>query len=1595
MLAKYFHELADTGEAGFEGVIRKLLIEQTGFEFRLSRTGSQYGRDARAKAAQSGSVMFECKNYRKVDFDERELIAEFDQAIGDDRLLDIWILAASKPIPDQLSTQLGKKAAREHVDFLGLDCGLPNQPESLDYLAAASPDVLLDALTKKGVDAKTIADAKQSMSSIAASAGFSKRIENIRQQLIAPSLGWPTWRNEAAKQWLTCLADEHDSRARFGQPLHLLSPSSHNVLRKKATAALDKWWQQWSKKTSFFAMLGDEGDGKTWSVAQWLTVNLQKDTNFPPVIFLSSIDARGSGSLEELILLKLETEFGTQNWKERLQRWRSSKGSHGDGPLAVVVLDGLNERQTPEFWRAVLDSAAAPAWKESLAVICTARTRYWNEFFKPLPYWQVTNHAISPYDDDELKQALSARKQNLDEYPSTLHPLLRKPRYLDLAVKHREQLKARGDFTIARLIYEDWRDRYQRKTACPMSEEQFNDLLTGMGKDFLAGQEQWDPQAITERLALTEDKVSAFRELSTGDILNKTAGTWQIQPGPLSLGLGMLLCSQLQQSGREGKALSEVIASWIEPYSGVDLQSRILELAALHSLMTEHSSSIRIELLSAWLGTQNPDSTLEESVIRRFTAYLPENSDTYFDLAEKIWSSGCDNPWAQELLLRGFIGWAHTAQHVIDVLPARFQRWLGMIPKNGLPIFRRSDDAGEEVRKIRQQLISLFGESALVDSDTVSLEGYNFVLIEDDGWLRLARVALAIISTFDDRRRFLPQIVTAMIADSVFSDDFNYPEKMDLLQWVLRSSKTDLSSALLTLATPLLNSTSLPCKRAAARLCTSVGTKLGWNQWEALDQDALFPTPEWVKKQQENLFDSLFAVPTVALEAYPEQDDFKPWNFLEKARWCVTQRTFAPRGDVSALLLPVFDRFEGKTLWNDSGLSSEEHFLNQYQPVLARYCPSRLCDLLRANFTAALQRSVSADNKSGLLQKLRHLFSTVFGSNVSNASASSKLTSLLYLRFEINKHDLLLRDAERQLLELAWRANQRQLLNSDTDHQYTESLIFQAILPRWTAQQQLTELLHRSDKAFELATYPVCFCAYDSITFQEPMSMHAWLRSLHFLAATKRGPLSGSQIKSCLDSKNPKLQSAILKYLSACATADDIKEYFLKAWHWQAGMTFAEQEYGAYLLISHADGDIDDLIEVVPPTRRGTLLVKRGANNQQMSEYTRWLDAALTKMINFEIPEDFPKIKIDYYSALPAPPHPVSVIHDEESQRIRFVSPESVWGGRLSTDFPDFDRDIEKLNKIWKGRNETLERVTHEGAAAGHHWVSNIFHPEGLVEAIDNEPGIVDTWLAKALDSRTLYQAGSFYQALCEALFETPHCHEDACNLYRALKREGRFTHIVVPHMSFLYLDLVVARSSRTAEIEKLWLEKYNSCTSDKDLLELAIQLRFTPNSEAGSWFKNHLEREMRSGIPYNQARSYGLLGFLEEDPQAAWLLESIPKDTYWLKDVQRIAQERFSDGVDCRFWFNKFCAEPDTDQAWCAFQLFLSCADRRCWLWLDLEITANSAEKVRFVELNRHSIERACKENEKELDEKFLDCKVDLNLSPWLPFSKPATSAL
>jgi hypothetical protein len=176
-------------------------------------------------------------------------------------------------------------------------------------------------------------------------------------------------------------------------------------------------------------------------------------------------------------------------------------------------------------------------------------------------------------------------------------------------------------------------------------------------------------------------------------------------------------------------------------------------------------------------------------------------------------------------------------------------------------------------------------------------------------------------------------------------------------------------------------------------------------------------------------------------------------------------------------------------------------------------------------------------------------------------------------------------------------------------------------------------------------------------------------------------------------------------------------------------------------------------------------------------------------------------------------------------------------------------------------------------------------------------------------------------------------------------------------------------------------------CNTDKQLFEIALAAQY--NGRA-SWLAAQIDQDRSSQVAWKIRRSYVLEAFTIGNPISlsdAWPCGPTTSEMAELRhwSARQRLQEAFS-----RHWWQEFVTAPDYLAAYRAWILFLKSSDRRAYIFLRnaASLLEDESEfgrrKWAHLKLNKHNMERAFEENEKNLDERFLHRSVSKEIPPW-----------
>jgi hypothetical protein len=1556
-LIQILRALPPAGRNGFEGLIAGLLEALTGFHFILARSGSQEGRDMSSRPPNGNVVAVECKRYgQDTELDERQLLGELIQAAHAIPDLDLWVLVTSREVPSQLSESLNRLASQSGLGFFALSSGDGN-PSSLEVLCANSPKTLSGHSGVKAiVNQKEI---KPLLNSISQQATYLRRLSAVKEHFSSPLVGYDNWRTQHNQSFLQALTTDQEARANFGQPINVEQHGVMLIRRSAAWDSLAKWYREWRDKHSFLAVLGEEGDGKTWGVASWLSAQVKSNEDFPAVIFLSSTDiseAELSVDLRPLFAELISRRLlgvPTGQSKRRLDRWLSRPS--GDVPLFLLVFDGINERRSHEWWRGLLERLMGKPWSKQAAVLTTCRTSYWERYFQKLRHLPTSSFVVGPYNDGELNAALEHHNLRRESLQDAVLPLIRKPRYFDLMVKHYDQIAQSGDVTVARLLFEDWRDRWERKQAITLTVEDFQNVIRQLAQQHQGANYRFSEQQVADALPPFLDRQLILEELRTGGVLQASGGKYKVNDQSIVFGLGLLLVKQLEQTTATGQDPRETIGGWMEPHADMDMKAAICEFAALYVLGSNILPlEYKVALLESWVESHNPKQNTENDL----TAYLPMDPHAYVALAEAVWSDAYDNRWAQEILTRSFMRW-YDYSSVSTVLLAAFERWLGLVHIQGSPLRRNST---EEAERNQQKIAARLGRK--VGLGSVQVGAYELTVIDDDGQLRLSRVALAVISHLR-RNQFMRALATGCLADAIMGCS----DKYELSSWVVRSSQQDVWPDLKQEVDQLLAIGSSTGRKAASRLLSFEGGA----EASILQQTIPKETPDQsiTERHDEDPCISVVQLNRAQCITCLQREDLNPdWMARQIRPYVIDPTLPVPQSFITRLGVSV-DNINTDQMWVVLGTTGEDYQFETAEPALAAHAPNAI-----AGFIRLLARKIS--NRRGIERR--------------------------QLSINLGKHYLVFLKDEQEAVKAAWEDLIAGARCWNKDDEEAEMFLFEVLLPHLNAENQLAALLRRPDNTAHLVVYENNFfplpifgtvqAQLANTTKSEVLHRILWFLAAHPSAVPVN--LLETSIVPLLVNADSIVRSKVLELVYEIKDSSALNSVVNGEWTWDPSCNTFENHWGSLILCEHGKNlPFEELCRRVDPSYLGYAITCRGNDGQEVQQYAELVHQVWFRLItsNADVPLDLPPFTVE--SSIDGRVQHVSrwSLADSTERSIDFVSKYTRWGGVEQSgeaNFEDWNADAAVENR------RKLVEIVHEAITqqknAGNVWFGQDFRGTGLDQVVTSRPDLIDQWITNA-DAATsqgrgyIRRGSSFYDALCSALLQKE--TEKGVKLYWQLQETHARMPVVDSETEIDLLDFALFDATQNDHLVAAWQRKLEECQSDQELMKVALLAQRGTGAE---WLWSYISTLVNSAIPIDKARSRVLLGFFDGQDALTLIDQLLGRDPdTWVLNLVRAAKQWQDRRAFAKHWFNQFLSSNDDVTAWASFRLLLRCVESSFWFWREeAEERVGESKTYRrrttFLEDNMDEIQRGIQKNEKEAAERFLGQKLlKRQVWPWM----------
>ena len=1549
-----------SGDTGFEGLIRKLLEIITEQRFFLSLSGRQEGRDLSNELGICNFVAVECKRYKETtSLTSDELLAKLNRAAISEPTPDIWIVVTTKRLGEQHHRDLKKASDLFGISYLHIDAEREER-SLLIALCASAPEIVAIHLSANApkIDAPTSDEIKNYLSGLAADEEIISSINYLRSAIFRDIIGYADWKDKQNEWLLNQFISPQSSNAKFGQNLAVRSAKCKLVKRDESRKLLDNWWEGWQGNSQKMVVLGEEGDGKSWLVSDWLADHLIQE-NFPPVIFIPSTQVKETDLIKlitQTILQQIRNHQETY-WEKRVNRWIDLPQR---SPVFLLVLDGLNERPGLN-WRQFLSLLETSPYVEQIAVLMTCRSIFWSERigFDELSYESFT---LQPYNENELAKALEIEGFQRDNFDDKLLPLLSKPRYFNLTIKLKDRLAEQGDVTIERLIYEDWRDQISRKKGRKelLSNGDFQELISELSKKW-SDQGTLNRKDIDDELSIYGDGKTLLDEMRDGCILHRKNNRWEIDSHYLILGLGLLLADEVERTVPEGEpTIDELISKRLEPQPDMDLKVSICGMAFLHSLICreDYPDSGRMALFRAWIRGRN----IQAADWQRIPAYLPLCPQIYFKMAEFIWSETGENQEAQEAFMCGFLKYGGQGRVLSETVLA-FERWMGFMHPNGH--HGRHAEKEEERKKGREEVREILGEP--IKQGEFYFYGYPLEFIKEEGWLRLSAVALSVIS-HQERKPYIRALTTYALASTIMG----YPGYQSAYNWVIRTSPDDIEKCLLSASKQLMDIKRFATQRAAFWLLTGL-----------CSEDAI---------KLRNQIPTKYAFKNIMYEDY-EKDPCKGFFLWDRTTYQNCIRKYHHNQTRMAEML--------KEVALDPELTFPDEFISSlrdagdnldFSNVHSSLCQTRNNIVLR-------------DLEPALCAWCPERYAEIWHSLASLLTARTGLARRL-LAFKIYDHLLVMNDEEIESIKTAWLAV---LKSDDQEDKNAETILFPCVLWGKDLKDQLNLIETRGfrgkffggHKPFikKLKSDDVPIVTSFLRKFSKENSDLA-ANLLSYIAEAP--PVFDREFKDLVFSifrkGDTRTRGICLKLFFNAGLTDAIDILLKDEWRINTVESDYEKLWGSKFLSKYGlEVSFEDLVCRILPELLGYAIQCRNKRGDEVAAfgnfiYGTWNSIFSNKPLKFHAAKRT-KVEMDWVGK-DEELNKNWEIHSDKDENFTFRSWDSIWGGggtkrENKRDFKDafnFEKLIKKQNETEKNLHD-LVKIENK---SGNPWFLSSLKHLMIEDILHIYPKFLEEWVSVAFeDSPDSYwliaRCRSFYESLCNALLNrTP---DLGVRLFRHLRAILDFKlSDGITEIDSLLFSLFSAKDSEPVLL--LRHELIESCTTDKELFEIAFLAQFNGNQD---WLYEKIDSWLGSQQTYDQVRGIAVLGFMDGvhsgERIQKWIDNHIESWTFNCAEHALLINQR---NIWAKKWFDIFLTHDDDLYAWAAFRLFRKCIDRRFWLWGQEKVSiAKKTNRVDYFNYNKSDLQKIAIKNEKDglkLEKRLVFNDIQKNQTwPWM----------
>lgn len=604
-------ELKATDWDGVEGLVALHVAAALGLRARLESSGSQRGRDGAFYDLQTGNpahIDLEVKRYRPGNHPSpRMLLGELTQTRRARPATKLWILACTYAVSAATVDELQDEAFRSGFDVVVLDSG-EGSIGPLDLLLAFRENVTLDWVERNYPSARSIWS--KALAEVRAHPSYAVQVATIDELLRGRHS--PGVAHQAARQWLIALVENRKSRqAGLNQALGR-SDRAPSVDRPRLKLQWEDWLQRETHDASMLALLGLEGDGKTWTAVDILL----EGKDYLPLVATSNLF--DDGGAESLIAKLLARQCGGDE-----DRWRNILLKHNaswprDKPL-LLLIDGLNEAPSKRMDSVLADLLSA-ALAIRIKVVVTCRTPFWERSVEPLlerHRAQIQRLEVGPFErETEWPSARRLLGAGAERLPWSVLEALRNPRLWSFAYDLRDRLGGLSEITLEHLLVEHWRMRIAQRDDISVNPSAFSRLIAQCAESLLddtAGTAAWElgelKTALARLVGSTDRLDAAIGEIRDGQYFHSTLNDQiQLRRDRVPAALGILLADRLLRAAEcedPRLGVGRAAAAFLYDLPASDRVELIVRTAVFALLARRQTQTLVPILLRHWVTLQN------------------------------------------------------------------------------------------------------------------------------------------------------------------------------------------------------------------------------------------------------------------------------------------------------------------------------------------------------------------------------------------------------------------------------------------------------------------------------------------------------------------------------------------------------------------------------------------------------------------------------------------------------------------------------------------------------------------------------------------------------------------------------------------------------------------------------------------------------------------------------------------------------------------------------------------------------------------------------------------------------------------------------